>query len=86
MLSAMDDATERQQIKFSVQTVSFGIDDMLKQGKTHLFYSEVAEGDRQYKPCVLRKHLTDVVCVLQWKYREQVVVSRTPGGIVVDKI
>jgi len=86
MLQSMNDATERQQIKFSVQTVSFQIEDMIKDNKTHLFYSEVAEGDRQYKPCVLRKHLTEVVMSLQRKYQGQFVVSRTPGGIVVDKI
>ena len=86
MLSAMDEATERQQIKFSVQTVAFGIDDMLNAGKTHLFYSEIVDGDRQYRPCVLRKHVYDVVRILQNMYRGRVVISRTPGGIVADKI
>ena len=82
----MDEALERQQIRFSVQTVSFAIEDMLKNGKTHLFYSEIADSDRQYRPCVLRKHLYDVVRILQNLYRGKVVISRTPGGIVVDKI
>lgn len=86
MLSAMDEATERQQIKFSVQTVSFGIEDAFKQGKSHFYYSELEGGDRQYRPCVLHKHVYDVVRILQNKYRGQAVVSRTPGGIVVDKI
>ena len=86
MLQSMNDATERQQIKFSVQTVVYRIEDMIKDNKTHLFYSEIVDGDRQYKPCVLRKHLTDVVVSLQRKYQGQYVVSRTPGGIVVDKI
>ena len=82
----MDEAIERHQIKFSVQTISFAIDDMLKNGKTHLFYSNIVDGDRQYTPCVLRKHVYDVVRILQNLYRGRVVISRTPGGIVVDKI
>jgi hypothetical protein len=86
MLSAMDEATERQQIKFSVQTVTFGVEDAFKQGQAHFFYSEIVDGDRQYRPCVLRKHLYDVVRILQNTYRGRAVVSRTPGGIVVDKI
>jgi hypothetical protein len=77
---------ETQQIKFSIQTVSYAIEDMKKQNKTHLFYSVIVEGDRQYGPCILRKHLFDVVVALQNKYRGEFVVSRTPGGIVVDKI
>lgn len=86
MLSAMDEATERQQIKFSVQTVTFGVEDAFKAGKTHFFYSQIVEGDRQYSPCVLRKHVYDVVRILQNTYKGRAVVSRTPGGIVVDKI
>ena len=85
-MDPMEEATERQQIKFSVQTVSFGIEDAFKQGKTHFYYSDIAEGDRQYRPCVLQKHVYDVVRILQNKYRGQAVVSRTPGGIVVDSI
>jgi len=85
-MDSMDEATNKQQIKFSVQTVSYQIEDMLKQGKTQLFYSEIAEGDRQYRPCVLQKHIPDVVIALQRKYQGQFVVSRTPGGIVVDSI
>jgi hypothetical protein len=82
----MDEAVEFQQIKFSVQTVSYQIEDMKTQNKTHLFYSDIAEGDRQYRPCVLSKQLPQVVEALQKKYRGEFVVSRTPGGIVVDKI
>jgi len=82
----MEEATNRQQIKFSVQTVSYQIEDMAKKGGTHLFYSDIAEGDRQYRPCVLQKHIPDVVIALQRKYQGQFVVSRTPGGIVVDSI
>lgn len=82
----MEEATNRQQIKFSVQTVSYQIEEMIKKGGTHLFYSEIAEGDRQYRPCVLQKHIEDVVVALQRKYQGQFVVSRTPGGIVVDSI
>ena len=77
---------ERQQIRFSVQTVSFGIDDMIKNNTPYFFYSEIVEGDRQSKPCVLRKHVHDVVHILQNKYRGRAVVSRTPGGIVAHKI
>jgi hypothetical protein len=82
----MDEAIERHQIKFSVQTISFAIDSMLEAGRPKLFYSEIAEGDRQYRPCVLRKHIYDVVRTLQNLYRGKCVVSRTPGGIVVHKI
>jgi len=85
-MDSMDEATNRQQIKFSVQTVSYQIEEMIEKGGTHLFYSEIAEGDRQYKPCVLRKHIEDVVVALQRKYQGVAVVSRTPGGIVAHKI
>jgi len=85
-MDPMEEATNKQQIKFSVQTVSYQIEEMIKKGETHLFYSEIAEGDRQYRPCVLRKHIPDVVIALQRKYQGQFVVSRTPGGIVVDSI
>ena len=85
-MDSMEEATNKQQIKFSVQTVSYQIEEMIKKGGTHLFYSEIAEGDRQYKPCVLRKHIEDVVVALQRKYQGQFVVSRTPGGIVADSI
>ena len=82
----MEEAIERHQIKFSVQTVSFAIEAMLKHGKAHLFYSNLVDGVRQYTPCVLRKHVYDVVRTLQNIHRGVVVISRTPGGIVVDKI
>uniref|UniRef100_A0A6C0JGS7 Uncharacterized protein n=1 Tax=viral metagenome TaxID=1070528 RepID=A0A6C0JGS7_9ZZZZ len=85
-MDPMDEATERQQIKFAVQTVSFAIEDALKAGKTHLFYSEIVDGDYQPRPCVLKKHVLNVVISLQRKYRGVAVVSRTPGGIVWDKI
>ena len=82
----MDEAVEQQQIKSSVQTVSFGIDSMIKNNTPFFFYSEIVEGDRQSKPCVLRKHIHDVIRILQNKYRGRAVVSRTPGGIVAHKI
>jgi hypothetical protein len=44
------------------------------------------DGDRQYRPCVLRKHVYDVVRILQNRYRGHAVVSRTPGGIVLHRI
>jgi len=67
---------ERQQIKSLVQTISFGIDDMIKNNTPYFFYSEID----------LRKHVHDVVYILQNKYRGRAVVSRTPGGIVAHKI
>jgi hypothetical protein len=82
----MDEVIERQQIKFSIQTLAYQINDMAKTNKTHLFYSEIVEGDRQYKPCVLRKHLTEVIVALQRIYRGVYVISRTLGGLVVDKM
>jgi hypothetical protein len=75
----MDEAVERQQIKSSVQTVSFGIDSMIKNNNPFFFYSDIVEG-------VLRKHIHDVIRILQNKYRGRAVVSRTPGGIVAHKI
>ena len=85
MLPAMNEATERQQIKFSIQTVSFAIEDMKKEGKTHLYYSNMVDGDRLYGPGVLWKHIGSVVEALQIRFQGEYVVSRTPGGIVIDK-
>jgi len=82
----MDEAVERQQIGFSVQTVSFAADDAFGRGKTHFFYSDLVDGDCQSRPCVLRKHVIDVVRILQNKYRMRAVVSRTPRGIVLHRI
>ena len=81
-----DEVVERQQIRFSVQTVSFAADDAFKGGKTYLFYSDIVDGDHQRRPCVLRKHLSDIVRILQNKYQGRAVVSRTPGGIVLHRI
>ena len=86
MTKSMEEAVQRQQIRFSVQTVSFGIDGMIKNNNPYFFYSEIEEGDRQSKPCVLRKHVYDIVRILQNKYRGRAVVSRTPGGIVAHNI
>lgn len=72
----MTKSMERQQIKSLVQTISFGIDDMIKNNTPYFFYSEID----------LRKHVHDVVHILQNKYRGRAVVSRTPGGIVAHKI
>jgi hypothetical protein len=58
---------------------------MLKDGKTHLFYHST-EGDRLYRPGLLVKHIGEMVYELHGAYRGDLVVSRTPGGIVVDKI
>jgi len=82
----MYEDVERQQLKFSIQTLAFAIDAMIDSGKTHLFYSNIVEGDDLYGPGVLRKHVLDVVIALQEVYRGQCAVSRTPGGIVAHKI
>ena len=85
MLQAMDAATSDQQFKFSRKVIVDEITKMLKEGKTHLFYP-TTEGDRLYRPGLLVKHLGEMVYELQGAYRGELVVSRTPGGIVVDKI
>jgi hypothetical protein len=74
---------EAAQVAFSVKSVMFAIEAARKAGKTHFFYSTVVEGDTLIGPGVLRKHLLDVVIALQKVYRNLLVVSRTPGGIVV---
>jgi hypothetical protein len=85
MLQSMDDATDRQQFKFSRKVIVDEITKMLKEGRTHLFYP-ATEGDRLYRPGLLVKHLGEMVYELQGAYRGELVASRTPGGIVVDKI
>jgi len=85
MLQAMDDATADQQFKFSRSVIVNEITVMLKKGRTHLFYP-ATEGDRLYRPGLLVKHIGEMVYELQGAYRGELVVSRTPGGIVVDKI
>lgn len=85
MLQAMDAATSDQQFKFSRKVIVGEITNMLKEGRTHLFYP-ATEGDRLYRPGLLVKHLGEMVYELQGAYRGELVVSRTPGGIVVDKI
>ena len=85
MLQAMDVATADQQFKFSRSVIVNEITVMLKEGRTHLFYP-ATEGDRLYRPGLLVKHLGEMVYELQGTYRGKLVVSRTPGGIVVDKI
>ena len=82
----MDDAAERQQVRFSVQTVTYAIEDMLKKNKTHLFYSNVVPGNQFFRPAVLEKHVLLVVIRLQDAYRGRVLISRTPGGIVADVV
>ena len=77
---------EEEQIKFSIQSVNFAIEDMLKKGKTHLFYPQIFEGDQIYEPGILRKHILDVVIALQQTHQGRLVISRTPGGIVVDAL
>ena len=86
MLQSMDEAMERQQIKFSIQTVTFAIEDMLKKGETHMYYSNIVQGDRLDGPGILQRHIIYVLVFLQEKYRGKVVISRTPGGIVVHRV
>ena len=62
--------------KFSVQVVSVEIDEMLgNETARHLFYPVKAD----------EIQLIDVIEELQYKYRGRAVVSRSPGGIVVDR-
>lgn len=77
---------EHQQIAFSVKSVEFAIAEMQKRNKTHLFYPHVIEGDVLDRPGILRKHILDVVIELQRSYRGLLVISRTPGGIVIDTL
>jgi len=85
MLQAMDVATADQQFKFSRKVIVDEITKMLNEGKIHLFYP-ATEGDRLYRPGLLVKHLGEMVYELQGAYQGKLVVSRTPGGIVVDNI
>lgn len=77
---------EDQQIRFAVQSVNLAIAEMKKQKKTKLFYSQVFDADILPRPGILRKHLLEVVIMLQEIYRGQLTVSRTPGGLVVHVI
>jgi hypothetical protein len=85
MLQSMDEAAERQILKFSYQTVVFAVETMKQEGKTHLYYSNMVDGHRLYGPGVLWKHIGSVVEALQIRFKGEYVVSRTPGGIVIDK-
>jgi hypothetical protein len=81
------EATKKQQIKFSIRVVSEEIDQMLaSETARHLFYDKIAKGERLYGRGVLEEQLTDVIMVLQAKYRDRATVSRSPGGIVIDRI
>ena len=81
------EATRNQQVKFSIRVVSEEIDQMLaNETARHLFYDKIAKGERLYGRGVLEEQLTDVIMVLQAKYRGRAVVSRSPGGIVIDRI
>ena len=82
----MSRANERQQLKFATQTVSFGIEDMLKHNRSHFFYSNIVHGDLLMGPGVLAKHVLAVVILLQDAYRGRAVISRTPGGLVAHPI
>jgi hypothetical protein len=79
-------ATKKQQVKFSIQVVSEEIDKMLADGASrHLFY-RIVKGDRLYGPDVLEYQLMDVIADLQDKYSGRVWVSRSPEGIVIDRV
>jgi hypothetical protein len=75
-----------RQFRFSLQSVIYAIEAMIDRGETHLFYSNVVDSDWIQGPGVLRKHLLGIVMKLQELYRGQFVISRTPGGLVVDGI
>jgi hypothetical protein len=79
-------ATKKQQVKFSIRVVSEEIDKMLADGKSrHLFY-RVVKGDRLYGPDVLEHQLMDVIADLQDKYSGRAWISRSPEGIVIDRV
>jgi hypothetical protein len=72
--------TGRKQVNFSIRAVSSEIDNMLaNETARHLFYRVVKN------ELVPESHLIDVIADLQDKYRGRAVVSRSPGGIVVDR-
>jgi hypothetical protein len=59
---------------------------MLADGASrHLFY-RIVKGDRLYGPDVLEYQLMDVIADLQDKYSGRVWVSRSPEGIVIDRV
>jgi len=75
-------ATKKQQVKFSIQVVSEEIDKMLADGASrHLFY-RIVKGDM----FVLEYQLMDVIADLQDKYSGRAWVSRSPEGIVIDRV
>lgn len=79
-------ATKKQQIKFSIRVVSEEIDKMLADGVSrHLFY-RIVKGDRLYGPDVLEYQLMDVIADLQDKYAGRAWISRSPEGIVIDRV
>jgi hypothetical protein len=75
-------ATKKQQVKFSIQVVSEEIDKMLADGASrHLFY-RIVKGDM----FVLEYQLMDVIADLQDKYSGRAWVSRSPEGIVINRV
>jgi hypothetical protein len=75
-------ATKKQHVKFSIQVVSEEIDKMLADGASrHLFY-RIVKGDM----FVLEYRLMDVIADLQDKYSGRAWVSRSPEGIVIDRV
>jgi len=75
-------ATKKQQVKFSIRVVSEEIDKMLADGASrHLFY-RIVKGDM----FVLEYQLMDVIADLQDKYSGRAWVSRSPEGIVIDRV
>jgi hypothetical protein len=80
------EATRKQQVKFSIRVVSEEIDQMLANETARHLFHRIVKGDRLYGPDVLEHQLIDVIADLQDKYRGRAVVSRSPGGIVIDRI
>jgi hypothetical protein len=75
-------ATKKQQVKFSIRVVSEEIDKMLADGASrHLFY-RIVKGDM----FVLEYQLMDVIADLQDKYSGRAWISRSPEGIVIDRV
>ena len=72
--------TGRKQVNFSIRAVSGEIDDMLANETARRLFYRVVKNE-----LVPESHLIDVIADLQDKYRGRAVVSRSPGGIVVDR-
>lgn len=60
-------------LRWLLEPIRLRITHMLDRKETHLFYTDVPPA-----------YILDVVIALQDEYRGKLVISRTPGGLVVD--